>query len=261
MSDNERTIDGRDYVYQLEDKLNERINDVEAMIKHSHLYFEEQIAELKGRYEGVDANLTNFIHRYHKTTDVLRDYMEIVDITITENVDGESLDYYREKKEELLEKLDLGGEKEEEYFNRCSIPELNDQPIGTGAIPDSKLPERNCSNCLYNDERNENICMMCDGAYIQWKPMKKTELEKELIVEPTLDLWEKNTVTVICPYCRQSYYLAPKSIEERVRGATRKELIEEFSEDIDDYLREKLFEDKWYKWWKGKREKYQRRVK
>jgi hypothetical protein len=67
----------------------------------------------------------------------------------------------------------------------------------------------------------------------QFEPKGKTEPEKEPVVEPTLDLWEKNTITVTCPYCHQSYYLAPKSIEERVRDATRKELTEEFLEDLD----------------------------
>lgn len=56
--------------------------------------------------------------------------------------------------------------------------------------------------------------------------------DKEPVVEPSLDLWEKNTITVVCPYCHQGYYLAPKQIEERVRDATRQELISEFVEDL-----------------------------
>ena len=107
------------------------------------------------------------------------------------------------------------------------------------AYDSEKQPEpkhATCVECKYYPLKNHfsplNRCNQCEHNEL-FEPKESSENDK--VVEPMLDLWEKNTITVTCPHCHKGYYLAPKKIEERVRGATRKELIAEFVDRLKNY--------------------------
>lgn len=247
MSEEEKLSGWKYRIEALENKV-EQNAELSAKVFTKKKVFDKQIAELKGRYEGVDANLTHFIHNYHKTTEVLR---ELIERHNEELLPGEKL--------ELLEKLDPPKQTEKKEIKLCNeckfegrasnqLPcwdcdEFNKfepkasrsekEGMSTATTPsaselgnggdrrhptDSKLSEliRKCPKCGSLLALN-TIILDCPTWYCtvcSWNPKEKPKTEKLLAVGTKKAMESINDL-----------------INKRVRDAT-KELIEEFIEKL-----------------------------
>lgn len=103
-------------------------------------------------------------------------------------------------------------ERLKEFFDKDKQKE-EEQSFLNRNIPDYHLPW--CKSCGNRD----NWFGGCSTCFLKEVPnhyVYESKDKGEKVVEPMIDLWEKNTITVKCPFCYRGYYLAPKKIEERL---------------------------------------------
>lgn len=75
------------------------------------------------------------------------------------------------------------------------------------------------------------------------------------IIDPDIDLWEKDTIIVTCPFCHKGYYLVLKKLQKKWFGR--------FTEEIGKYLNDDIpetepFLNKDFEYWQGIKEEYDR---
>jgi len=108
-------------LYQCDAKDTKNFNELKELLNCEVTSRKLKIDELREGFkktlshEFVEDFFNRLLDDYHRVETVLRELWEVNEITLTENIDGESLEYYQERKHAALAKLDG---KDEDYVDQ-----------------------------------------------------------------------------------------------------------------------------------------------